>query len=317
MILRSVPATAGEWTVVVVGDTVLAVDDPMRVDDLATRLAGPEGFRQTLERLVSAGIAGAPDFALVEARAGVMRVVLRGAAEVDAGLERVSGHGVTTWTERMLEGATALRLRVPGSAWIVGDPAGREDAIPDMTLAPPYDVEPASHAEPAPDLASTSEPAPSPGRAEPSEPYTFLFDDPVASDDPTASQQPPPIEQPLAPVAPVPSLALVLPDGAVESLTAPLLVGRSPSDPGHAAAGGIPRLVAIAAGDKDISRTHARIEAAGGAVVVTDLDSRNGTVVTQPGSGPRRLRAHEPAIVLPDTVIDLGGGVIMTVTESP
>jgi hypothetical protein len=102
----------------------------------------------------------------------------------------------------------------------------------------------------------------------------------------------------------------------VEPLSAPLLVGRSPSDPGHDASGGVPRLVVVAAGDKDISRTHARIEVAGGVVVVTDLDSKNGTSVTMPGAAPRRLRAGEPAVVLPDTVIDLGGGVTMTVRET-
>ena len=131
----------------------------------------------------------------------------------------------------------------------------------------------------------------------------FLFDDAAqAPDEQVAPQQVAPqvVARPVAPHPArhpsAPALAVVLPDGAIESLTAPLLVGRSPSDPGLSASGGVPRLVAIAADDKDISRTHARIEAAGGAVVVTDLDSRNGTIVTQPGSGPRRLRAHEPAL---------------------
>jgi hypothetical protein len=122
-------------------------------------------------------------------------------------------------------------------------------------------------------------------------------------------------ELPSVPPRPGPDLLLELPDGAVEPLTAPLLIGRSPSDPRRDAPGGAPRLVRIAAGDKDISRTHARIEVAGGSVVVTDLDSRNGTSVTMPGGAPRKLRAGEPAIVLPDTVIDLGGGVTMTVRE--
>ncbi|MFW8745383.1 hypothetical protein, partial [Mesorhizobium japonicum] len=120
MILRSEPGTAGGWTIVAVGDAVLASPDTAQVDDLVARLAGPEGFRAALDRLVSDGIAAAPDFALIDTADGVVRVVLRGAAEVDAGGQRISGSGVTTWTERVIDGVGELQLRVPGSTWVVG-----------------------------------------------------------------------------------------------------------------------------------------------------------------------------------------------------
>lgn len=357
MILRSEPGTAGGWTVVAVRDAVLASPETAYADELVARLEGPDGFRAALERLVGDGIAAAPDFALVDAEGDVVRIVLRGAAEVEAGGERISGSGVTTWTERVLEGVGELRLLVPGSTWTLrmsGAPAAAsvparatepvaapaaapvvtadprtEDSIPHTTLAPPRE-EPVT----AP-VAAPADPAPDP------EPYAFLFGDTVYRtvagadvripnpdperpgdhdgrtvlvDELEAHEQG---ELPVAPPAAGPVLQLVLPDGAIEPLTAPLLIGRSPSDPGVDASGGTPRLVTVASGDKDISRTHARVEIAGGAVVVTDLDSKNGTSVTMPGAAPRRLRAGEPAVVLPDTVIDLGGGVILTVQETP
>ena len=363
MILRIDPDGPGDWTVVAVGETVLAVPDRARADDLAARLAGPDGFRAALERLVSGGISAAPDFALVDASGGIVRLVLRGAAEVVAGAEHVTGAGVTTWTERVLESVGELRLVVPGSSWtlVVGGavptasvprpeaprtlparqdpPPVREDAPPHATLAPPGDDGDLPDDEPPADKLPV-------GDAEVgSEPYAFLFGDPASGasgdpdpldadldaelaradelepDQPDQPDLPDESDQPDQPddtatTARGPRLALELPDGIVEPLTAPLLVGRSPSDPGYDASGGVPRLVTVAAGDKDISRTHARIEVAGGAVVVTDLDSKNGTSVTLPGSAPRRLRAGEPSVVLPDTLIDLGGGVTMTVRET-
>jgi hypothetical protein len=371
MILRSDPADPADWTVVAVGEAVLAVSERARADDLAARLAGPDGFRAALERLVSGGIAAAPDFALLDGSGGLVRVVLRGPAEVVAGSERISGAGVTTWTERVLEQAGELRLTVPGSAWTIAaaapvettpaapatrptavaeaapDPVPapvREDAAPHATLAPPVADDEAPTPDgvlaPADADAETDADVETDVDADPAEPYAFLFGDTVYRtiggadvripnpdpdrpgdhdgrtvlvDELEAHEQG---ELPEAPAPAVPTMVLELPSGVVEPLDAPLLVGRSPSDPGHDASGGPPRLVRIAADDKDISRTHARIEVAGGAVVVTDLESKNGTSVTMPGSAPLKLRGGEPAVVLPGTLLDLGGGVVMTVRES-
>ncbi|GMA94053.1 hypothetical protein GCM10025881_08770 [Pseudolysinimonas kribbensis] len=334
---------------------MLAVGDPAQIGDLTARLAGPDGFRAALERLVSGGIAAAPDFALIDAAGGIARIVLRGAAEVDAGAERLSGAGVTTWTERVLEGVDELRLRVPGSSWtllpggpavsgVVGRAAERfDEADAHTTLVPAREERAASPATaPVAPIAAVAAPAAAAAGAPAveDEPYAFLFGDTVyrtisgdsvriPNPDPARPgdhdgrtvlvdelEEHEPAEPPAVAAASGPVLALELPGGDVEPLTRPVLVGRSPSDPGHDASGGPPRLVVVAAGDKDISRTHARIEVAGGAVVVTDLDSKNGTSVTMPGAAPRRLRAGEPAVVLPDTVIDLGGGVMMTVRET-
>ncbi len=112
----------------------------------------------------------------------------------------------------------------------------------------------------------------------------------------------------------VETLVLVLPNGTREPLTQPLLVGRSPSFAqvsGHQ----MPKLLTVGAPDSDLSRTHARISLEGGTVVVTDLHSKNGTMIALPGTAPHRLRAGEPSSVVPGTVIDLGSGVILTVAE--
>jgi pSer/pThr/pTyr-binding forkhead associated (FHA) protein len=71
--------------------------------------------------------------------------------------------------------------------------------------------------------------------------------------------------------------------------------------------------VQIGLGDPDISRSHLRLTVEGGTVVVTDLQSRNGTTVVQPDRAPVKLRAGEPTPVLAGTVIDLGGGCTMRV----
>lgn len=102
-------------------------------------------------------------------------------------------------------------------------------------------------------------------------------------------------------------LALRMPDGSFEPITGELLLGRAPSI-GRVPGSRMPRPVVIGAGDPDISRTHLRVAVEGGTAVVTDLESRNGTQVVAPGQPPMRLRPAEPTPVLPETVIDLGGG---------
>ncbi|WP_127793729.1 FHA domain-containing protein [Agromyces sp. LHK192] len=104
-----------------------------------------------------------------------------------------------------------------------------------------------------------------------------------------------------------PGVHLTLPGSVREPLTGEIVLGRSPGV-NRAAGGRLPRLVTIGAGDPDISRSHVKVGLQGGTIVVTDLDSRNGTVIIQPGRPPVRLRAGEDTPVLVGTLIDLGGG---------
>lgn len=116
-----------------------------------------------------------------------------------------------------------------------------------------------------------------------------------------------------AAVAAAPTHYLELSTGGRAELDGPVIVGRSPS--GAATGGQVPQLIAIPG--KDISRNHVRFTVEGDSVVVTDLNSRNGTVVIAPGHAPQQLRRGEPTVVLPLTVVDLGGGITVQVKEHP
>jgi hypothetical protein len=115
--------------------------------------------------------------------------------------------------------------------------------------------------------------------------------------------------------APAPAFFVELSTGGQEPLDQPLVIGRAPS---AAALGGdrIPRLITMTTPNQDISRTHAQISVEGGTVVVTDLHSRNGTIVTLPGRAAQKLREGETTPVIPGTVIDLGDGATLTVREA-
>lgn len=119
----------------------------------------------------------------------------------------------------------------------------------------------------------------------------------------TASEPPP---------APA-SIAIVLPGNVREVVDEPIVLGRAPSVSG-VPAGQVPRLVTLG-GDKDISRNHVRFALEGDTVVVTDLHSKNGTTIALPGKEAHKLRAGEPTPVIVGTVVDLGGGVALTVEQ--
>lgn len=102
--------------------------------------------------------------------------------------------------------------------------------------------------------------------------------------------------------------------GARESLDQPILVGRSPSV-NKVSSGELPRMLTVGTPDQDISRNHVQLSLEGGTVVVTDLHSRNGTMIELPGKSPQKLRAGEPTSVILGTIIDLGSGVTLTVED--
>jgi len=95
--------------------------------------------------------------------------------------------------------------------------------------------------------------------------------------------------------------------GPREPFAGVVLVGRSPNA-SSAIGTDYPRLVTVDAG-QDISRNHVQFSADHDELVVTDLNSRNGTIVVPPHGDPQRLEPGEPTVVAPGTVIDLGQGV--------
>jgi len=380
VILQSQPAGAEAWVVLTGPSSLLALpsSESARALELAAALSAPDGFRVALEALVGGGIASAPPFALLDGDAVVLRLVLRGEAAVTARLDAAevefSGAGMATWTERVVEGATSLRLTVPGSSWTVQLDAGASPVVPVPVVPAPAAAAsaPSAAAAPAPSASTVpgettwvpksvvDEPQADPD----SEAYDFLFGDTIYRTQAGASiriPNPDPerpgdhdgqtmlatdLARPAAPtpiaeaefesvseatvLAPVslagpamgdlvhapslplgPTLQLERADGSREPLNRPVLIGRSPAASGT---GSDARLIAIA-DDPDISRTHLRVAVEGDAVVVTDLGSKNGSMITLPGASPRKLRASEPTVVLPGTLIDLGGGTTFTVRE--
>ena len=116
-----------------------------------------------------------------------------------------------------------------------------------------------------------------------------------------------------APAA-APRLYLLLPSGAREPLNQPIRIGRAPSV-SKMSGDLVPRLVSLGGADQDVSRNHVHFTVEGDTVVVTDLHSRNGTLVALPGKPAQKLRQGEPTAVIVGTVVDLGSGITITVGQ--
>lgn len=89
------------------------------------------------------------------------------------------------------------------------------------------------------------------------------------------------------------------------TLDAPSYVGRRPSAP-RIPSTVPPRLVSVPSPSREVSSTHLEIRQIGTSIVVRDLATTNGSVVSMPGSVPRTLRQGESIVVSPGTLIDIG-----------
>jgi hypothetical protein len=104
-----------------------------------------------------------------------------------------------------------------------------------------------------------------------------------------------------------------LPDGTVADVSGgTVYVGRRPSLP-RVPATGVPQLVTVPSPGRQVSSTHLSISAVGGAVVVRDMLSTNGTVLKTPGVPARTLLRGESAVVTAGTTLDLGDGNVIEV----
>ena len=89
-----------------------------------------------------------------------------------------------------------------------------------------------------------------------------------------------------------------------------VVMGRSPRADFTGADGEErPHVVKLPSADGDISRTHLRVSLDGWHVLVTDLNSTNGTLVTLPDRDPEQLRPGEPTPIQPGTVVTLADGI--------
>lgn len=99
-------------------------------------------------------------------------------------------------------------------------------------------------------------------------------------------------------------------------LDVPTVVGRRPRTP-RIVGDRPPRLVRVPSVSQEISSTHLEVRQEGQVVVVTDLDSTNGTIVTAPGGAPLTLRQGESVVVVTGTVVDIGDDVRIEILPIP
>jgi hypothetical protein len=118
------------------------------------------------------------------------------------------------------------------------------------------------------------------------------------------------------PTAPTPeteiAAAFRLGDRPPERVDAPVYVGRQPRSP-RVTGGILPRLVRVDSPSREVSATHIELRPTHQGLVLTDLESTNGTVVRQPGTGVRRLESGESLPVVPGTLIDIGDGNVIEI----
>ncbi len=105
--------------------------------------------------------------------------------------------------------------------------------------------------------------------------------------------------------SPAPHLGLVFESGLVIALDArPVVVGRAPRVP----AGSDARPEPLRSPTRSVSGTHAELRLQGDTLLVTDLDSTNGTVVDAGGAAPLVLRGGAAARLSPGDRVDFGDG---------
>jgi hypothetical protein len=112
-------------------------------------------------------------------------------------------------------------------------------------------------------------------------------------------------------VVPRPVLGVLrLSVGDVISLDRDVVMGRNPkADFAGPDGEDRPHVVRLPSADGDISRTHLRVTLDGWHVLVTDLNSTNGTLVTLPGREPEQLRPGQPMPIKPGTVVTLAADI--------
>ena len=183
--LQFQPAGTGGWVAIAAGARTLlvgSVPDAGFVASAAAALAETTGLQLALDLLTARGISAAPSFVLLEFHngSGALRVILRGHAAVSVespgGSETLSGSGVSTWTERDIDGASRVSVAVAGavavdgigplplvsgSAYVAGLELLRADEAPPVVSAPVVAAEPEPVA-PEPVVPEPVAPAPAP-----------------------------------------------------------------------------------------------------------------------------------------------------------
>lgn len=101
-------------------------------------------------------------------------------------------------------------------------------------------------------------------------------------------------------------------DGSTAELDRAVLIGRAPS--GQRSSARAPKLMTVTSPGHDISRTHVEVAPDGWSVVVTDLNSTNGTILIQPdGVDREQLPPGDSVPVQLGSVVELGDGISVLV----
>ena len=315
---RFVPDADAAWLFYALGSRILAVPGELRAAADAIAALPASGIADVVAGLTSSGVSDEAPFAVLEVHGDGVQVALRGPATVVAGGVTVTGLGASHAVERSLASVESARLTVPGGEWTLRfAPATSVPSGPTAPSPVPPLFEESSDVTAIPELSASIAAVLPPGDADdrtvvvrdrgtPADDRTVVIEELARRRRSTGAATTAP---PAPPPTPVPSLEL--PDGSRHRLDAVVVIGRAPAAPLDAPGSRLVRL----GGDGELSRTHARVHVEGGTVVVTDLGSRNGTVVRIPGRAPQRLRDREPTPVLVGTVIDFGGGVEVRVRE--
>lgn len=319
-------------------------------EELANANPGLVGTLDALTTSLDPSMQTLPDFVAVQFESelqvqGVphrdVRIACRGNISVEVrthdGLtQSLTGLDASMWRESAFSGATVLvagaaqRSSVPlvfgcvqtgGFSWSASVQAVVQELVP----VP-------QHQEPSiqPDLGVTLCELPEEWVVEPSVPDAPAAAEPRSTAPPLPMTQTPPLIQqnsnavPAARMDPATEVITAAPGapyhGTVQfahgesvDLGPAIVVGRKPSISGS---GAHPNavLVTVPSPGKDISRNHLGIHMDQGYVIVTDLNSVNGTVLKRAGQPERRLNPKEGTLILNGDVVDLGDGAVLTFT---
>ncbi|OIQ82406.1 FHA domain protein [mine drainage metagenome] len=322
--------TQGDWYAIIAEGLVVMLDPTASaaiVRESWANLRNGGGLDGQVALLAHVRADDLPDLAIVDVAGGRVRAVVRGSVEVEViahGVPSIlGGHTSGSLSEQVVEDAELVLVRalptarvdrrrksvvhLPVLAAVVSADAVRiqlrtaasSSQVDEMTIERPRVAPPAG--EPA--LMDGGRRSPSGERsggrrAAEGEPRAWAGDR-TSGEGARSSHTGAPAR-------------LRLPTGLVVSLDRAVLLGRAPQV-SRVTNAELPRLVTVASPEQDISRTHAEVRVEADDVLVTDLHSTNGVLLTPYGEPARRLHPGEPTVLRPGGVVDLGEGVTFTV----